>query len=417
MKATLLLLAAIALVATLSQAAVLRLDDGRPFVGAYFFDRWWEPWCSDAGVVERDMLTLKRMGVDVLFYDHEPIQAWDGDWAWLDRAHKLARRCGLEILPWLEVKCGADLSVHRNYALEHLGLEIPLSCDQEGKPRNALIWDKTYQEALFRYCCTYIDRYKDTGALLRIKDEKGVHLAVAPSVEVGWDDAGFDEATTRRFRKWLLAKYGDVNAINRAWGTHYASVEAIDPRDKRLFPYPKDDKSPIPQTTKDHAHFRADLVNAAMEAVSERLRAHYPGILIVAEIPYPPGWIHPHAVAYRYAAASFPETVKYADIVVVRTAGPWSVNVQGLKEFTDRGQKLVLAHRIGQGGLEARLRDQTRLDAAVEQALKYANGIGMYSWNEMGDCPLVGSADPEGFIDTYQRLFLEFRRLADRRGW
>ncbi len=392
----------------------LRLADGRPLVGCYFFGHWWEPWTSDDNAMERDHIRVGQMGVNTLFYDHEFSQSRHNNWKYLDREYKFAEAHNFMILPWLELKCGADLASHRAEALSYYGTETPMSEDAQGRPNNALLWDMRYQDLLYLYCCEYLDRYWGRPGLLRLQWEGKVRPAVALSVEVGWDGAGYDEATQQRFRAWLKAKYGSLDKLNQAWGTQYASFEAVDPRDTARFPYPTDEVTPVPQTTQDHAHFRAEVVNAAMDAIKQRLLRNYPDLLIIAEVPYPPGWKHPHAVGYSYGAASFLETVTYADIVVFRTAGPSSLNAEGLIPFRARGQKLVFAHRTGQGGLEADVRNQTLLDGYVRQALDWAEGVGFYSWNEMGDCAMVSNERAEGLISTYTRFFHQWARQVDR---
>lgn len=36
-------------------------------------------------------------------------------------------------------------------------------------------------------------------------------------------------ATTRKFRQWLKAKYGDISALNAAWGHFYGSFDKVRP--------------------------------------------------------------------------------------------------------------------------------------------------------------------------------------------
>ncbi|GAG50942.1 unnamed protein product, partial [marine sediment metagenome] len=220
------------------------------------------------------------------------------------------------------------------------------------------MWHKAYQDMLFDYICEYIERYRQNGTILTLLDADKQKLAIAPSVEVGWDNSGFDTETLGLFRGRLKHKYGDLATLNRAWGTGYKHFAEIDARDKTIFDYAFADKQRMPQAVIDHAYFRAEVINKAMSALKSRLLRRYPDLVIVAEVPYPFGWIAPPSLSYKWKAASFPETVEYADLIVFRTAGPSSVATGECYKLLARGQKLLLAHRTGQGGLIADLQKQ-----------------------------------------------------------
>ena len=182
----------------------LRLGDGRPFVGVYYFGHWWEPWKSDDGLIRRDFATLKDMGVSVLCVDHEWSQAIDGDWKWLDREHRLAREAGLQILPWLSLKVWSDMSSEARRALvkEWYGVDLRLGRKQDGSPGAVQVWDDATITAGAAYAAQYLDRYADQ-ALLHVDWHGESRPVVALSVELAWDGGGFDEATNMLFVRWL----------------------------------------------------------------------------------------------------------------------------------------------------------------------------------------------------------------------
>ena len=49
----------------------LRLPNGEPLVGIYFFPHWWDPWKTSDEKVLADMRMLREMGFNTLFLDHE----------------------------------------------------------------------------------------------------------------------------------------------------------------------------------------------------------------------------------------------------------------------------------------------------------------------------------------------------------
>ena len=92
------------------QRGPLRLPDGQPFVGVYFFPHWWQPWKGDDKAIVNDLRRLRTMGVNTVLLDHEWSQALDRKWHWLDRSHRLAKETGMVIVPWLSLKSWSDVN-------------------------------------------------------------------------------------------------------------------------------------------------------------------------------------------------------------------------------------------------------------------------------------------------------------------
>lgn len=382
------LIISMALIAAASEAP--RLPGGEPLIGAYFFTRWWEPWRSDDEQVRRDLRLLRELGVNTLFIDHQPSQMYDGEWAGLDRDHRLARQAGMAILPWLESKCGLDAATADRFAeiKRRWGVQLARAERQDGTPAQTLVWQPEFACYLAAYIDDYLTRYSDSGAILRLQRGGKTYRVVSPCVELGWEDVSFDAATNERFRGWLRGQYADIDALNAEWGTAYADFAAVDPRDTTVFDYSELQQPRQPPAVEAHCRFRAELCRDAMAAVCDRLRQRHDDLLFAAELPYEFGYAHPHALGYQWQYAALPAIAAWADILVIRTGGdPGEPSLSLLRDYVARtGCMLILTHRIspaqgpGRGPLDAAL---IRRFATLSADLNA--GLGYYSWNEMVD--------------------------------
>lgn len=376
----------------------LRLDDGAPMIASYFFPTWWEPWKSSDAAVAADMKRLAALGVNTLLVDTQPSQAMDRDWHWLDRAHAMARESGLSILGWMEAKGGRDMGQSEDRAARaaaFLGRGIRLAQKQDGVRQNALVWDASFEEALAHYADLYLQRYLETGAVLRVQWHGDVRPVVALNVEAGWEDVSFDAETNARFREWLMDKYGVISTLNAAWGTRFASFDAIDPADPALIDLDLPPSAPDTPALADHIAFRAELVNRAMARTADRLRRKYPDLVFATEVPYPWRCSHPHAEGYRRRNACVPELVDYADILVWRTTETLDADEEAAAlDVIMSGKKLILAHRTCQGSARWTAPPEEFVDIWSAEAAVFGHGLGFYSWNEMVDCHVV--ANPAG---------------------
>ena len=376
----------------------LRTAGGKPLVAAYFFPTWWEPWKSSDAAVLADMKRLAALGVNTLLIDTQPSQAMDRDWHWLDRTHALAREAGLSVLGWMEAKGGRDMGQSEERAervAAFLGKGIRLARKRDGVHQNALVWDSTFEEALAGYADLYLERYLDTGAVLRVHWRGEIRPVAALNVEAGWEDVSFDGETNERFRTWLLEKYGAVSSLNAAWGTRLASFDDVDPGDEDLIDLQLPPTVADSAALADHIAFRAETVNAALARTSERLRLRYPDLVFATEVPYPFRCPHPHAAGYRRRNACVPALVDYADILVWRTTETLNADEEAaaLDVIMD-GKTLILAHRTCKGSGRWTASPAEFVDIWSAEAAAFGHGLGFYSWNEMVDCHVV--ANPTG---------------------
>jgi hypothetical protein len=399
--------------------APLRLASGEPLVAAYFFSRWWEPWRSSDELVLSDLRRLRAMGVNTICLDHEPIQAFDGDWAFPERDHRLAAQAGIAIIPWLELKCGADMSVHHQEIAEHYGIIVPRGEDAKGAPTNVRLYRAEYREALAAYVLDYLGRFLERGAILRVMEGGRARPVISLTVETGWDNASFDDETNALFRRWLRRRYGDVAGINRAWDAKYRSLNEIDPRDDDQFPYRRAlalaQAGKTPRSLTDHVRFRAEVINRALRAVRDAVRRRYPDLLFLAEVPYTFASQHPHAIGHRFGAAMLPQAVAYADIVMFRTVNPQldAAELADLEMLAARGQRSILCHRTYQA---KNFESQGSRDIIARQAAQHAHGLGYYSWNEMGDTHIAQREDTERAVTYITALDARYVELAARAG-
>lgn len=388
----------------------LRLANGEALVCAYFFGHWWEPWRSDDNAVRSDLEALRRMGVNAICLDHEPSQSFAGDWKYLDREHRLAKEAGLSIIPWLELKCGGDMSAHHAAVEKRWGLKVPRGEDRAGRPVNVRLSDPAYPKILAKYVLLYLDRYLKDGALLRIREGERLRPVISLTVETGWDNASFDDDTNALFRAWLRGRYDGLAALNRSWGTAFERWSDLDPRDEGVFGY-----SGLPENVtpalRDHARFRAGLINEALARAGRLVREKHPEVLFLAEVPYTFSSPHPHAVTHRIAAASLPQAVTYADIVMFRTVSPIlsQAELDDCRMLEGRGQRVILAHRTYEAANFCPAQAQQKTPG---QAADYAHGLGYYSWNEMGDVHIAGWDQTARMIEGITKINGRYQGLV-----
>lgn len=387
--------ALVLLMATSAWAEPLLTPAGEPLVCVYYFGHWWSPWKDSDDAIRTDFKRLADMGVTAVCVDHEWSQAIDGDWRWLDREHRLAKQAGVGVAPWLSLKTWSDVDGAHRLALAKrwYGVEIPRSRMQAGGAAPPPVWHHSVVEFGARYACDYVRRYRNQG-LLRVRWGGRVRPVISLSVESAWV-GGFDDASNARFRAWLARRYSGVKALNARWGTTFATFEAVDPRDTTVFNYTGhiSGKAAHPNAVEDHVAFRAETISQSLAAMGAKVRATWPDVLLLAEIPYQYGSGHPHAVGYRIGYGANPESCDYADIVMIRCTGPLNDDeITALSQARRRtGQRFILSYRTyATWGDEIDDAKHSQLAAAfATQAATVADGLGFYSWNEMVDVHLA----------------------------
>ncbi|MGL4543721.1 MAG: beta-galactosidase, partial [Polymorphobacter sp.] len=188
----------------------------------YYPEHWPEAWWDD------DARAMVAMGLSVVRigeFAWSRIEPEPGafDWGWLDRALDTLHRHGLQVVLGTPTATPPKWLVDADPSM--------LAVDAQGKVRGF---------GSRRHYCFSSESYRDQCA--RIVQALAARYGNHPAV-IGWqtDNEYGCHATTlsycanalRRFRLWLAARYGDIAALNTAWGNvfwsqEYRSFDAID---------------------------------------------------------------------------------------------------------------------------------------------------------------------------------------------
>ncbi|MEM6828251.1 MAG: beta-galactosidase [Pseudomonadota bacterium] len=193
-------------------------------LGCCYFPEHWpeEMWAEDARRMREMGLSLVRVG-EFAWSRIEP-EAGTFNWDWLDRAIETLASEGLQIIlctptatppKWLVDQMPDMVAIdrhgrkrgfgsRRHYCFSHLG----------------------YREESRRITTALAERYGQHEAIIgwQTDNEYGCHDTVL----------SFSDSASAGFRVWCQEKYGSVEALNKAWGNvfwsmEYSSFDAIDP--------------------------------------------------------------------------------------------------------------------------------------------------------------------------------------------
>ena len=179
------------------------------YFGADYYPEQWpvERWAEDARLMKAAGFNVVRLAE----FAWGKMEAEEGqfDFAWLDRAIEILAASGMQVVlgtptasppPWLMAK-GEDL-----FLVEATGLRRPYGLRREYCPSHPL--------------------YREHSA--RIVERMGLHFCDHPAV-IGWQidnelgDRCYCSLCRRGFQDWLKGRYGNLEAVNLAWGTNFWS--------------------------------------------------------------------------------------------------------------------------------------------------------------------------------------------------
>lgn len=189
----------------------------------YYPEHWPEAmWAADAAEMRAIGISTVRIG-EFAWSRIEPARGVF-DWGWLDRAIDTLADAGLSIV------LGTPSATPPRWLVRDHPDSLAIGADGRprgfGSRRHYCFSSEIYRAEASRIAGAMAARYGRHEAirLWQIDNEYGCHSTVV----------SYSAAATRDFRLWLAARYGNIVALNEAWGTvfwsmEYPDFEAIDP--------------------------------------------------------------------------------------------------------------------------------------------------------------------------------------------
>ncbi len=234
----------------------------------YYPEHWPEDWWADDA---RRMVAMGLSRVRIGEFAWSRIEPAPGqfDWGWLDRAVEVLHAAGLNII------MGTPTATPPRWMLDkHPDM---LAVDAAGRPRKF--------GSRRHYCFSHLGYREESARITSLMAERyGAHPAIIAwqtDNEYGCHDTAisYSDAAATGFRTWLAAKYGDVAALNAAWGNvfwsmDYSRFDQIDPPNLTV-------TEPNAAHVLDWRRFSSDQVVAFNRVQADILRAKSPGRDIV----------------------------------------------------------------------------------------------------------------------------------------
>lgn len=180
----------------------------------YYPEHWPESqWANDARRMREIGLTRVRIG-EFAWSRIEP-EPGRLEWAWLDRAIETLHAAGLGVI------LGTPTATPPKWLVDSMPDMIAI--DRDGRPRRF--------GSRRHYCFSHAGYRKQAARITRVLAERyGHHPAIVAwqtDNEYGCHDTvqSFSAAASAAFRSWLAEHYGDVAALNQAWGNVFWSQE------------------------------------------------------------------------------------------------------------------------------------------------------------------------------------------------
>lgn len=233
-----------------------------PDLGVCYYPEHWEEalWAEDAARMVESGLSWVRIG-EFAWSRIEPIPG-SFDWAWLDRAIETLGAAGLKVV------LGTPTATPPRWMLERhpdmLAVDIDGRIRGFGSRRHYCFSHQGYLDECRRIVTALARRYGANPyiAAWQTDNEYGCHdttLSYSPAALSG-------------FRDWLAAKYQSPDALNRAWGNvfwsmEYASFDEVGLPNLTV-------TEPNPAHVMDFWRYSSDAVVRFNRAQAEILRSH-----------------------------------------------------------------------------------------------------------------------------------------------
>ncbi|MEX3915227.1 beta-galactosidase [Paraburkholderia sp. BR10872] len=230
----------------------------------YYPEHWPEAmWKDDAARMKA--LGIAQVRIAEFAWSRIEPSPSEFDWGWLDRAIDTLGAAGLQV-----VMCTPTATPPKWLIDQHPDI-LPVGADGRvrgfGSRRHYDFSSPAYYEASRRICEAVAARYGQHPAVAywQTDNEYGCHQTVV----------SYSTAAVQRFREWLKARYGSIDALNTAWGTVFWSMEY------RSF---DEIEAPVGTVTEAHPSHRLDYQRFASDEVQrynrmqvDILRVHSPG--------------------------------------------------------------------------------------------------------------------------------------------
>jgi beta-galactosidase len=243
---------------------------GQPMrLGVCYYPEHWpeEQWADDARRMVSAGLSRVRIG-EFAWSRIEP-EPGRFDWGWLDRAIAALQDAGLGVI------LGTPTATPPKWLVD--AMPDMVAIDAEGRPRG--------YGSRRHYCFSHAGyRGEALRITLAMAHRYGAHpgiVAWQTDNEYGCHDTvlSFSDAALAAFRAWLRARYGNIGALNQAWGNVFWSMEY------RTFAEVGLPNQTVTEANPAHwlafRRFSSDQVVQFNRAQVEVLRAHAPGRDIV----------------------------------------------------------------------------------------------------------------------------------------
>ncbi|MGW3071549.1 beta-galactosidase [Kitasatospora sp. NPDC001132] len=227
-------------------------------------EQWPEQvWAEDVKLMAEAGVNLVTVGVFSWARLQPDADSWD--FGWLDRLLDLVHRHGIAV-----DLATATASPPAWLVRAHPEL-LPVTADgvrlEFGSRQHYCPSSPAYRQAAVRLTRALAERYRDHPALAlwHIHNEYGDHVQEC-----------FCPASAADFRRWLRERHGDIEELNRSWGTafwsqHYNSFEQIEP--------PRTAPGPVnPTQLLDWRRFCSDALLALHRAEKAVLDEVSPGV-------------------------------------------------------------------------------------------------------------------------------------------
>lgn len=237
----------------------------------WYPEQWPEArWADD--VAQMRALGLRRVRIGEFAWSRIEPEPGRFDWAWLDRAVESIAAAGLEVVMGTPTATPPKWLVDRDPAMLAVGLDGRVR--GFGSRRHYCFSSQGYLAEAQRITREVAARYGRHPAVVawQLDNEYGCHDTVLST----------SAAARARFRDWLAARYGDIDALNRAWGTAFWSQTLRSFAEAELPTGAVTE--PNPAAALDWRRFASDEVLRFNRAMAAIVREHSPGRVLMHNV-------------------------------------------------------------------------------------------------------------------------------------